>query len=516
MLNTGPAARLETSPFLSLANIRKSYPGVVALSGFSADVSPGEVIGLIGENGAGKSTLMKVLGGIIAPDSGSITIDGVSHDALSVENSISAGIAFVHQELSLFENLDVAANVFIGREPSRFGWLKIIDREKQRSMVTPFLARIGANFAPDAPLANLSLAQRQMVEIAKALAMRARLVIFDEPTSSLPLSETEKLLAIIAGLKADGMSVIFISHRLHEIERAADRVVALRDGKLVGSLERSEITHDRMVRLMIGRDLGAQTRTATSRPGKAVLKARNVRTHAYPQRSVDIDLRPGEILGLAGLVGAGRTELACALFGVDKMLAGEIEFDGAPLKLGCAADAVSKGIFLVPEDRKAKGLLLDMPIVENITLPDLKAYSSRTIMSGRREARVAERQKSELDIRAPSVTVAAKSLSGGNQQKIVLAKWLAMHPRVMIFDEPTRGVDVGAKAEIYWLMRRLAGSGVAILMISSDMEEVIGVSDRIAVMCEGAIVGILDHKDFSEENVLLLAVGADIKTRTQS
>ncbi|TMV55143.1 sugar ABC transporter ATP-binding protein, partial [Thioclava sp. BHET1] len=267
-----------TPPFLSLTNIRKTYPGVVALNGFSMEIRPGEVIGLIGENGAGKSTLMKILGGIIAPDSGKILVDDVAHPALSVAESIGAGIAFVHQELNLFDNLDVAANVYIGREPRRGGILNLVDTERQREMVAPLLARIGANFRPDTPLTKLSLAQRQMVEIAKALSMQARLVILDEPTSSLPLAETDKLLDIIAGLKADGISVIFISHRLHEIERSADRVLALRDGTPAGTLDRDEISHDRMVKLMIGRDLKAQAPEARRAPGDVALRLRGVQT----------------------------------------------------------------------------------------------------------------------------------------------------------------------------------------------------------------------------------------------
>lgn len=503
----------DAPPFLSLTDIRKTYPGVVALNSFSMSVYPGEVIGLVGENGAGKSTLMKVLGGIVAPDSGTIAIDGTARPALSVAESIGAGIAFVHQELNLFDNLDVAANVYIGREPRKSGWLNLVDTDRMRAMVAPLLDRIGANFRPDTPLAALSLAQRQMVEIAKALSMNARLVILDEPTSSLPIAETEKLLDIIAGLKADGISVIFISHRLHEIQRAADRVVALRDGMLAGTLEREEISHDRMVKLMIGRDLKAQTTTAATAAGKVILKARGVQTGAHPGKPVDLDLRRGEILGLAGLVGAGRTELACTLFGVDPMLAGSLEFEGAPLSLRTAADAVARGIFLVPEDRKATGLLLDMSIAENISLPDLPSYARRRIVSRQREMTTARRQQADLDIRAARLSVAVKTLSGGNQQKVVLAKWLAMAPRVMIFDEPTRGIDVGAKAEIYRLMRRLADDGVAVLMISSDMEEVIGVSDRIAVMHEGAISGVLSPEEFSEENILLLAVGKPLTAR---
>lgn len=495
------------APFLTLIDVQKSYTGVQALSGFSMQVSRGEVIGLVGENGAGKSTLMKILGGVIAPDGGEITIDGVSRTSLTVEESMAAGIAFVHQELNLFDNLDVAGNVSIGREPLRGGWLRFVDSARQRSQVAPLLERLGANFGPGTPVASLSLAQQQMVEIAKALSVDARLVILDEPTSSLPLAETEKLLDVIAGLKADGIAVIFISHRLHEIERAADRVIALRDGILAGTLEKSEITHDRMVKLMIGRDLAARTGHAKAEAGDVVLSAKAVQTGTYPACPVSLDLRSGEILGLAGLVGAGRTELARALFGIDPMLGGRLELDGAPLSLSSSADAVERGIFLVPEDRKGAGILLGLPIVENISLPNLPAHSQRFMVSRRMEAETAEVQRSNLAIKAPRITTLTSSLSGGNQQKVVLAKWLAMEPRVIIMDEPTRGIDIGAKAEIYRLMRELADAGVAVLMISSDMEEVIGVSDRIAVMHEGAIAGFLEQDQFSEENVLLLAVG---------
>lgn len=495
------------APFLTLTDVRKSYTSVLALSSFSMTVSAGEVIGIVGENGAGKSTLMKILGGVIAPDSGSIGIDGIAHAALSVGESIAAGIAFVHQELNLFDNLDVAGNVYMGHEPRRGGWLQLVDRDRQNVMVAPLLKRVGANFTPDTPVASLSLAQRQMVEIAKALSVDARLVILDEPTSSLPLAETEKLLRVIAGLKADGISVIFISHRLHEVERAADRVIALRDGKLAGTLGKPEITHDRMVKLMIGRDLKVQATATNAMTGAVALSVKAVRTSAYPGHHVSLDLRKGEILGLAGLVGAGRTELARVIFGIDPMLGGQIELDGEPLSLGCAADAVKRGIFLVPEDRKSAGVLLDLPILENISLPNLGAHARRFMVSRRMEAGTAEIQRTNLGIRTPTLTTPTRSLSGGNQQKVVLAKWLAMEPKVMILDEPTRGIDIGAKAEIYRLMRKLATAGVAVLMISSDMEEVIGVSHRIAVMHEGAISGILDRDQFSEENVLLLAVG---------
>lgn len=505
-IDTSSDARHQAA-FLSLHDVRKTYPGVVALDGFSIEIRPGEVIGLVGENGAGKSTLMKILGGVAAPDRGLIRIDGVDHDRLTVENSLQSGIAFVHQELNLFENLDVAANIFLGREPLRGGPLKLVDRAKLREMVLPLLKRVGANFTADTPVSELSLAQQQMVEIAKALSIKARLVILDEPTSSLPLAETEKLLGVIKGLKAEGISVIFISHRLHEVESVADRVIVLRDGMLAGTLASDAINHDQMVKLMIGRALKARTNTSEREAGAVALSAKGIRTAAYPHRTVDLDVLHGEILGLAGLVGSGRTEFARVVFGIDRSLGGELYLDGKHVLLSSSADAVGTGIFLVPEDRKLAGILLDFAVAQNISLPNLSAHSANLIISAASENTTAEAQKSNLGIKAPSVKTRVGTLSGGNQQKVVLAKWLAMKPRIMIFDEPTRGIDIGAKAEIYRLMQALADTGVAVLMISSDMEEVIGVSDRVAVMHEGQISGILAKDQLDQENVLLLAVG---------
>jgi ribose transport system ATP-binding protein len=496
-----------TGPFLELIDISKIYPGVVALDHVSFAVSPGEVIGLIGENGAGKSTLMKIMGGVTEPSGGMIRIDGVERLALTVPEAIRAGIAFVHQELNLFDNLDAAANVFIGREPLRGGVFRLIDRKKLRAAVQPLLDRLGVDFAPDTPVAELSLAQRQLLEIVKALSLDARLVIMDEPTSSLTLAETDRLMSVIAGLKAHGVSVIFITHRLNEVRRCADRVVVLRDGRVVGALDRGGIAHDAMIRLMIGRDLKALYVPPAREPGRERLEIVGVRTATYPAQSVDLAVRSGEILGLAGLVGSGRTELARTLFGVDRPLDGSLRLDGEPIIVSSPRDAIAKGIYLVPEDRKRDGLLLDMSLASNISLPDLLAHSRVRLIDQASEAANAERQKERLNIRAPAVSTAVGSLSGGNQQKVVLAKWLAMRPRVLIFDEPTRGIDVGAKNEIYLMLRRLADSGVAILMISSDMEEVIGVSDRIAVMHEGRISGFLERNQFSEHNVLKLAVG---------
>jgi len=496
-----------TEPFLRLDGISKTYPGVVALDGVSLQVHRGEVIGLVGENGAGKSTLMKILGGVVAPSSGAIHIDGARYDALAVADAIAAGIAFVHQELSLFDNLDAAANVFIGREPLYGGVLKLIDRKKLHALARPCLDALGVDFEPDTLVSDLSIAQRQLLEIAKALSLNSRLVIMDEPTSSLTLAETDRLMRVIADLKARGVGIIFISHRLNELTECADRVVVLRDGKVVGELSKREVSHAAMIRMMIGRDLKALYLPPAAPPGAAVLDIADARTAAHPEHPVSLTLRRGEILGLAGLIGAGRTELGRALFGIDLLRAGTLKLDGEGVAFATPRDAIAHGVFLVPEDRKRCGLLLDETICENILLPNLAHCSSGGLVQEARSLDNAERQKQRLGIRAANVRVLAGTLSGGNQQKVVLAKWLSLNPRVLICDEPTRGVDVGAKSEIYRMLRDLADAGVAILMISSDMEEVIGVSDRIAVMHEGAISGFLERPEFSEHKILRLAVG---------
>jgi ribose transport system ATP-binding protein len=497
---------------LELLDISKTYPGVRALSHVSFSAKRGEVVGLIGENGAGKTTLMRILGGVTQPTSGTIRINGIARAHLTVADAIASGIAFVHQELNLFENLDVAANVFFGREFLSRGPLRLVDRATSASRTQILLSRLGADFAPGTPVAGLSLAQRQLVEIAKALSLDAQVVIMDEPTSSLTVAETDRLIDVVADLKAAQVCVIFITHRLNEIQRCADRVVALRDGAVVGELARSEIAHDRMIRLMIGRDLKAlYTPPARSATAEALV-LRDFRTRANPHRSIDLALLRGEIVGLAGLVGSGRTELAQAIFGIDPPLSGTIELDGHAVTIRSPRDAVQHGIYLVPEDRKGAGLILAFAITGNVSLASLKAYADAFLIDRGRERTAAREQARKLNIKAPDVGALAGTLSGGNQQKVVLAKWLSMQPRVMLFDEPTRGIDVGAKREIYDLMRRLADEGVAILMISSDMEEVIGVSDRILVMCEGGISGGLARARFSESNVLRLAVG-DISDR---
>ena len=343
-------------PVLELIRIFKSYPGVQALSDVNLAVAPGEVVGLIGENGAGKSTLMRILGGVTAPSSGIIKLRGEQKDNLTVSEAIRCGVAFVHQELNLFDNLDVAANVFFGREQLLFGPFHLIDTAAMVARTKPLLERLGADFEPDTPVAALSLAQRQLVEIAKALSLGAEIVIMDEPTSSLTLTETNRLLEVIAELKAAGVSIIFITHRLNEIEQCADRVVALRDGRVVGTLQKAEIEHDRMIRLMIGRDLKALYTPPGGAVGEGVLVSKDIRTTTYPDCAVNFSLRRGEIVGLAGLVGSGRSELARTIFGIDRPIGGSVAIDGRPLTIQSPRDAIAHGIYLIPEDRKRSGL----------------------------------------------------------------------------------------------------------------------------------------------------------------
>ena len=449
---------------------------------------------------------MKILGGVVTPDQGTIEIDGVARASLTVSEALSSGIAFVHQELNLFDNLDVGANVLIGREPLLAGPLKLVDRKATERIVGPLLRRLGVDFEVHDLVSNLSLAQRQLLEIAKALSLNARLVIMDEPTSSLTTAETDRLMHVIGELKASGVSIIFIAHRLNEVARCADRVVVLRDGSVVGELSRDQTRRDAMIRLMIGRDLKSLYIPPQSPPGANVLEVVSVRTRSHPGRAASLSLKAGEILGMAGLIGAGRTELARAVFGVDPALGGEIRLNGVPVSIRSPKDAIAQGVYLVPEDRKRSGLVLEDSVAENISLPNILSFARHLLIDKGAERRNAERQRQSLNIKTAGVEMPVGTLSGGNQQKVVLAKWLSMNPKVMIFDEPTRGIDVGSKSEIYALMRGLADADVAILMISSDMEEVIGVSDRIVVMQEGAISGTLERDQFSEENVMRLAV----------
>ncbi len=499
---------MNGQPLAEMRGISKRFPGVVALDNVSLTVGRGEVVALCGENGAGKSTLMNILGGVHQPDAGEIFVEGRSVKIQNVNDAIRLGIAFIHQELNVLSNLDVAANVFLGREPRNA--LGLIDTRKIHAATLPFLQRLGLDISTRTPLDQLPLAHQQMVEIAKALSLNARLIIMDEPTSSLTLAETKRLLELVRELAGQGVSVIYISHRLTEVDECADRVVVMRDGKNVGELPRAGATHDRIIGLMVGREIKnfyVQSEVSKT-PG--YFKVRDVSSSLYPGKRVSFDAARGEILGFAGLVGAGRSEMAKAIVGLDESPGKQIFLDGRPVAIRRPRDAIEQGLYLVPENRRTEGLIVEMSIRENITLPSLPDYARFGLIQREREREVARRQVDALKIKTPTVETRVLNLSGGTQQKVVLGKWLAMRPRVMIFDEPTRGIDVGARAEIYRIMRELADRGTVILMISSDMEEVLNVSDRIAVMHEGEITGVLERADCTEQNVMQLAVGKKV------
>ena len=494
-----------------MEGISKRFPGVVALDSVSLTVGAGEIVALIGENGAGKSTLMKILGGAIARDTGTIKIDGAPVEISSPREASTRGIEFIHQELSVLDNLDIGANIFLRREPTTAGFLKLIDRKRIYRESDEILRRLGVNVSSRTLLSQLSLAQQQLVEIARALSAGARIIIMDEPTSSLTLSETRRLLELVKDLKAQNVTIIYISHRMHEVEEIADRAVVLRDGKNAGEIQHGEITHERMVRMMVGRDLkeffkDAATNGGTSGGG---FEVRRLRTLRYPKQQISFKVGKGEVLGFAGLVGAGRSEVARAIFGVEESFDTDVVLEGKELHIRSPQDAITHGIYLVPEDRRLSGLIVDFNVRENISLPNLDSYSSAKIINLKKEASAAREACKAINIKTPTTEMRAANLSGGNQQKVVLAKWLTFKPRVLIFDEPTRGIDVGAKAEIYQLIRNLAAKGVSVIVISSEMEEVLGISDRIAVMHEGRLTGILDRAHFSEEAVMRLATGSE-------
>jgi ribose transport system ATP-binding protein len=498
-----------SSPILEMKGISKLFPGVVALDNVDLEVYPGEVVALIGENGAGKSTLMKILGGVYQPDEGSIVINNQTVSIHRVADAHDLGIAFIHQELNVLDNLDVASNIFLRCEPRWGGFLNLIDRTKLYAEAQTHLDRLGLDVSSRTPLSELSMGHQQMVEIAKALSKQARILIMDEPTSSLTLSETDRLIEVVKDLRSHGVSIIYISHRLGEVQQLADRVVALRDGRNAGGLAREAINHDQMVRMMVGRDLEdfyVHPEGVVRQPSFAV---RDLRTKRYPERAVSFKVNKGEIVGFAGLVGAGRSEVAQAIFGVDPAVGGDIFLEDKPVKVRAPRDAIAKGIYLIPEDRRNAGLILEDPIRKNITLPSLMLYASGGLINFKAERKAASTIFKKLNVKAPSVEERVGNLSGGNQQKVVLAKWLSLQPHLLIFDEPTRGIDVGAKAEIYELMRGLAESGVAIMMISSDMEEILGVSDRVAVMHEGRLTGVLERSGCNEEAIMRLAVGRE-------
>ena len=481
---------------LQMRGITKRFPGVIALQGVSLELNRGEVLALMGENGAGKSTLMKVLGGAYAPDEGELRIDGQAVHLSGIADAKRRGIALIHQELMLAPNLDITGNIFLGNERQKAGML---DRAAMTAIARKLLDRVGLRISPGTLVSALTAGQMQMVEIAKALAMNARLIIMDEPTSSLTAGESAQLFRIVRSLRADGIGIIYISHRMEEVLDLADRITVMRDGRRVGDLLAAEATHDKIVSMMVGRTFTTRFPDKPDRPpGEVVLDVRAVLVPGAPS-GVSFTCRKGEVLGFAGLVGAGRTELMQVVFGVTPSLGGTMLLEGRPFHPRNPRHAIDWGVYLAPEDRKRHGLVLPMSVAQNVSLPDVGNYSPIGWLERGTEERVANTEVQRLRIKTPDIHRKVVNLSGGNQQKVVLGKWLAMKPKVLILDEPTRGIDVGAKAEIYHNMATLAAEGIAIIMVSSDMEEILGVSDRVVVMHERRIIGIVPRTELSQE-----------------
>ena len=500
MADADPAS---PAALLTLDGVSKAFAGVHALSGVTMTARAGEVLALLGENGAGKSTLLRILGGIHAPDSGGVVLDGRPARFASPAAARAAGVRVVAQEPEIIPHVSVAENIFAGALPRRG---RLLDRRRLREQVADLIARSGFAdvIAPDMLGSRLSPAQRQVVEILRALIGEPRVIAFDEPTSSLSDHEVDALFALIGRLTASGVAVIYVSHRMAEIFRVAQRVLVLRDGRAVGERVLAGMTDAELVRMMVGRDLSAMFARSPRQPGRAVLSLSRLRNAAL--RDVSFDVCAGEVVVLAGLIGAGRTELARAIMGDAKLASGEIRMDGQVVHLASPRDAVRLGLCLAPEERKAEALLMKRSVRENISLGVLRRLSRHHVIGRGEERALARRYVADLRIRTPSIEQDVAKLSGGNQQKTVLARLLAQDSKVLILDEPTRGVDVGAKAEIYAIIDRLAASGAAVLVISSELPEVLGLADRIVVMQRGAVTGILSRDEASEERILGLAI----------
>lgn len=494
-------------PLLQVRGIGKSFPGVRALNEVDLALGRSQVLGLIGENGAGKSTLMKILAGVQPPDEGGILIEGQPVTIGSTREALSLGIALIHQELNLATNLSVGANVFLGREPLRIG---LIDDARIYRESEKYLQMVGLDVAPTTLVGDLAIGRQQMVEIAKALSVDARVLIMDEPTSSLSQTETESLFKVIKDLRERGVSIIYISHRLGEVKELSDHVTVLRDGENAGELAREEINHDAMVRLMVGRAVSGHFAKGKRETGNTVLAVRDLRTPAHSEHALNFSLHAGEIVGVAGLVGAGRTEMLETLFGATPAVGGVIKIAGQESVIGSPLEAIGMGMALAPENRKEQGLVVDMSVRANMSLAALLRDSKRGgLLDFAKENEITDEMIKVLGVKTPSHEQIVRYLSGGNQQKVVLGKWLAMKPEILLLDEPTRGIDVGAKREIYGLMEELAQSGVAILFVSSEMEEILGMADRVLVMHEGRMTGELSREEITEEAVMQLATGRE-------
>jgi ribose transport system ATP-binding protein len=497
--------QMATTQLLSLTGVSKEFPGVKALNNVHFDLNKGEVHAIIGENGAGKSTLMKILSGIYKKDTGDIVYQGNHVNVSSPLEAHKLGISIIHQELNLMPDLTVAQNIFIGREDRRKGRV-FLDNAKLNKAAKDLLAELELALDPKQKVGELTIAKQQMVEIAKAVSYRGEVIIMDEPTSSLTPAETDALFKIIRTLKAAGKGVVYISHRLEELNKITDRITVLRDGEYVKTLNTSETSIPEVISLMVGRKVD-QDQRPDPRPqsSEVVLKVEGI-SDLNLLRDVSFDLRKGEILGFAGLMGAGRTELARALIGADPKTSGKVFLDGKEVKIKSPSDAVKAGIGYLSEDRKKYGLLLIQNITFNVILSSIPAFSNKFgFLKTKPAASIVRDAIKQLSIRTPSENQFVKNLSGGNQQKVVIAKWLTRDCNILIFDEPTRGIDVGAKDEIYRLLTKLASEGKSIIMISSELPEILRMSDRIAVMCEGKLTGIIDNKEADQNKIMQYA-----------
>ena len=488
----------ERTPMLKMVGVSKSFPGVKALDNVSLMAYGGEVTALMGENGAGKSTLMKILSGVYKKDEGKIFIEGREVEVKGIKSAEEAGITIIHQELSVLNNLTVSENIFLGNEKHS----KFTGRINKM-----FLEQIGCDIDPNRLVSTLNVGEKQMIEIAKALTKNARIIIMDEPTTALTDVETENLFKVIENLRKKGIAIIYISHRMEEIFKICHRVEVLRDGKYAGSAEIKDIDNDKLIAMMVGRTIEDQFPYRDVKKGDLALEVKNL-SCKEGVKGASFTLRKGEILGIAGLMGSGRTELAKTIFGEYKRTSGEISLNGSPININCISDAINNGICYLSEDRKKEGCILGMSVGENMTLCNLKKYENKfKSLDKKEEAKDIEYYIKKINIKTPNKEQFIKNLSGGNQQKVILAKWLMLSPEVLIIDEPTRGIDVGAKKEIYELLNELKASGKAIIMISSDLPEVLGISDRIMVMSEGRISGELNRDEANQESIMKLAVG---------
>ncbi|MEM8571510.1 MAG: sugar ABC transporter ATP-binding protein [Pseudomonadota bacterium] len=500
-MSGAPITIPASDPILSLCGIRKSYGPIEVLHGVDLEIQAGEVVALLGENGAGKSTVSNIISGTVLPTSGEMTWRGAAFAPATPRDAMDAGIGMIHQELMLLPHLSIAENIFLGRYPSRAG---VVDRSAMEDQARAGLARLGLDISPRRMVQGLSTANQQLIEIAKALTLNARLLILDEPTAAIGSEETKRLFEQIEQLKADGVGIIYISHRLEEIRQIADRIVVMRDGDKVEEFDSADVPVRTIVEAMVGRSLERMFPTIPAPMDETVLEVRNLTSPNGSFRDVSFGLSKGEIFGIAGLVGAGRTELVRAIAGVDRISRGQVLLDGEEITPRSPRDAINKGIVLVPEDRKLQGLVLQHRISENIAYANMKDVSQAGWITRRQTNSFADANIARFGVKGRG-DMNADELSGGNQQKVVIAKWLARNPRVVVLDEPTRGIDVGARSSIYDIIVGLAETGVAVIVVSSDLEEVLGVSNRVMVMAQGRQAGVLTRDEANDVSVMELA-----------